>query len=675
MNRPYEYMLRCTIAPGVCEDDRIEKVVRFCQESHTPEVMFFVLPEEMNQGHALPHELEPWLEMIAKAKNRLAEIGVRTSINPWMTTVHTDRGRTLRPGMNFRLMVDPFGQEAGCVACPADEVWLDNLCECYRKYAELNPAVLWIEDDFRLHNHEPLTFGGCFCKEHMRRFSERAGKELTRDEFVTAVTAPGKVHPYRKVWLDEAWDTMRHFARKLAKAVFEVNPDIQIGLMTSDPVSHNIEGRQWHELMDILTGNKRPIVRVHLPSYMEATSQEYSIQYQYVSRLTKAYLPDDVEVYPELENFPDSRFAKSCSFSGYEIETTAHLGAAGVTLDIHDMTGSGVLPGERYEKMLADILPFMNMTRTLKLDQAQNEGIEVLVNPDASYTLESTRSNDMRALAPRDRNFAGLLSAFSVANHYRVGKPSPGAMVAVSGQYFSALTDDEVAGILTNRSALIDGETVLHLQQRGLLHLIGAKSARLIKHMSGVATYEEVCNGKKYCDIERARTTLQVSIGDFIAVEYEDSADIDIITKAHNPAGEVVSAATVIVNGRTLILPHANYPQNWASQRVSIRCEIMQDALSRLKGSAITYAKDAPYLNVYRYNHNGKIILGLTNSSGDDYDYAELVLDKPLEAGQRLTVWNKTATLGRRAEYRARGREVLLLESIPRLATVFLTID
>ena len=34
-----------------------------------------------------------------------------------------------------------------------DEAWLDNLCACYAKFAELSPDVLWIEDDFRLHNH------------------------------------------------------------------------------------------------------------------------------------------------------------------------------------------------------------------------------------------------------------------------------------------------------------------------------------------------------------------------------------------------------------------------------------------------------------------------------------------------------------------------------------------
>ena len=267
MSEKYNYILRYCISPGCCEAERMDTLIDFCQRSKTEEVMFFVLPEELNTGHATLDELEPWITIIHEGKRRLSEIGVRTSINPWMTLLHCDRGRTLKPGQNFRTMVDIDGNVSSACACPLDEVWLDNLCACYAKFAELSPDVLWIEDDFRLHNHLPLNWGGCFCDEHMKRYSQLAGKELTRQEFVQAVCAQGDVHPLRKVWLDFSRETMLYLAKRISDAVFAVNPNITMGLMTSDPAVHSAEARDWHTLMNNLTGKNRPHVRIHLPAY------------------------------------------------------------------------------------------------------------------------------------------------------------------------------------------------------------------------------------------------------------------------------------------------------------------------------------------------------------------------------------------------------------------------
>ena len=673
MNKTFDYVLRYCIAPGCCEQERMDALIKFCQASHTPEVMFFILPEELNTGHATPEELEPWLEIIKEGKRRLEEIGVRTSINPWMTTLHCDRGRTLKPGQNFRTMVDPHGNRATACACPLDEEWLNNLCTCYAKYAEIGPEVLWIEDDFRLHNHAPLDWGGCFCEEHMKLYSELAGKQLTREEFVEGICSPNGVHPYRKIWLDVSRKTILHLAERIAEAVFAVNPNVRLGLMTSDPAVHCAEARDWSALMDNLTGSKRPHVRIHLPAYNETTTQAYGANFQNVSRLTKAMLPEDIEIYPELENFPDTRFTKSCSFSAFQIETSAQIGASGITMNIYDMMGNGIMACEKYEKMLAEIRPFMDMTRKFELGKAEHEGVEVLINPNASYTMESTNADSISGLYPRERNFSSLLSMFSVANRYRIGTPAADAVIAISGQYFSSCTDAQITSLLNEHCAILDGEAVLELKKRGLLNLIGAEDASVIKSDTGVAAYEEVANGRTYAGLCRARLTLQNATGNLVAISYKDDTALEIMTQAYSPEGTAVAPAMVLIGGRTLIMPYAAYPGDWGTHRMTVRCELVQDALERMNGTTPTYVKDAPYLQVYQYDTpNGKVI-SLVNTAGDDYDEITLHLDAHLIHNSNLTLWSKKALMGRSPEYRLCGNELILNEVIKRMETIFLT--
>ena len=51
--------------------------------------------------------------------------------------------------------------------CNMDEAWQDYFVKLYARYAAFRPNILWVEDDFRLHNHDPLLWGGCFCPAHM----------------------------------------------------------------------------------------------------------------------------------------------------------------------------------------------------------------------------------------------------------------------------------------------------------------------------------------------------------------------------------------------------------------------------------------------------------------------------------------------------------------------------
>jgi len=127
----YSYILRFAVQPGNNEEERFSQLIEFCRTALIDEVMFFVNCEELNQGHLTIEETRPWMKVIEKGKELLTPIGVKTSINPWTTILHCDRGRKLKEGQNFRLMTDPYGNRASASVCPLCPNWRKYLAEMY----------------------------------------------------------------------------------------------------------------------------------------------------------------------------------------------------------------------------------------------------------------------------------------------------------------------------------------------------------------------------------------------------------------------------------------------------------------------------------------------------------------------------------------------------------------
>ena len=112
MSVPFRY----TCQPGFQEEERLDNLVEFCKTAQVEEVMFFISGEELNTGHITIKEAKPWVELIRRAKSRLAKDNITTSLNPWTTLLHCDRGRKLRLDQNFTTMVGPNGKRCKAVA-------------------------------------------------------------------------------------------------------------------------------------------------------------------------------------------------------------------------------------------------------------------------------------------------------------------------------------------------------------------------------------------------------------------------------------------------------------------------------------------------------------------------------------------------------------------------------
>jgi len=72
-------------------------------------------------------------------------------------------------------------------------------------------------------DHLPVQYG-CFCAEHLRRFSERVGENVAREQLVSAILQGGEPHPWRGAFLDLQSEIMIETAAFLSSVVHNSSP-------------------------------------------------------------------------------------------------------------------------------------------------------------------------------------------------------------------------------------------------------------------------------------------------------------------------------------------------------------------------------------------------------------------------------------------------------------------
>ncbi len=628
----YKYALRVCIAPGHYEDKRIAALIDFCARAAIDEVVVFSNCEEINTGHIDLDEMQAWLGVARRIQSAVAGYGIGFSLNPWSTILHTDRGRRLKPGQDFRLMVDIEGQEASACACPLCEEWQEHIRAVYAEWASLDPKVLWIEDDFRFHNHSPLNWGGCFCEEHLRVASAAYGRRVSREELIESITAPGRPHALRAIWLDLNGRTLVKLAARLSNAVKRVSPETRLGLMTSVPATHCAEGRDWSGIVDALGGADQCIIRPHLPAYWENTPGKYLWLFT-VSRQTAALLSVNAVIYPELDNGPHTRFAKSRAMTAFQIAMAACLGNKGITLNIFDMIGNGTSLLDGHHLTLSELKPFLNYVSGLGLSDAYLNGIVVPFSSRSSYTLDTSEGNlcgkpyydvnevsgsKMELLYPDEGRWASLLSCFGFStkvvayrDRYR------DQFVAVSGQWLRNLSNDEITSLFESNIVILDGSSAAVLCDLGLGHLAGIRGMRRSPVNNGIVSYEEISDSTIIRGISNARFSAQVDCGDALLLDYDDKAQVVSQLKDYN--GNTTAPGTVIYDQRCVVLPFFFPDSPEVHILNSWRQELFQVLLSRLapRRSTVSFSINSPYLAMYRYDLPDSIVVLLANASAD----------------------------------------------------------
>jgi len=474
MSRKFRYILRYLIDPGFEPEARIRELVVLCQKAEIAEVMLLLCAEELSPGHPTKDEMDPWIELAVRLREALRTEGIALSLNPWSTIYHNQRGRRLRPGQTFRLMVGENGVPSTVSVCPLCENWQDHLLTVFRRLIrEVRPSALWVEDDWRLHNHDraALGWGGCFCPYHLTRFSRIVEKEVGREELLAALLQPGSPHPWRQIWRTLCRETLELPLARLAHQLHQEDPALRLGLMTSAPDQHSLEGRDWSRLPALLEEKEALLIRPHLPPY---TQENPFFAPPSVTRQTLACLQDPVESYPELENSPRcGPYSKSRRYTRWQMVQAALYGSRGITINHFDMMGNGLALDPEFGEGLQEAKPLLNALGDLNISESRSEGISVLFDPEiARHFPFSPGEHSLSAMAPHSVFWSQIFYTMGLAHRFCTDPVQAGALVAVSGQSLRGLSDSQIPDLLS-RAVLLDATSAAILIERGFGEAIG----------------------------------------------------------------------------------------------------------------------------------------------------------------------------------------------------------
>ena len=631
------YTLRYMLDPRANTPAKNEKLIEFVKKAKIDDVAFFINGEELNHSHLTKNETQVWLNAIKPLQKELSKIGVTTSLNPWTTIMHSDRGYRVNPKIGFNTFVDINGNKAKDMACPADPTWRKYLANTYAQYASIHPRRLWLEDDFRHYNHSPLKLM-CFCDYHMQLYNEKLGKKETRAEFVKKMLQPGEPTEERQVYLDQARQEMIETERIIEQAVHKVSPETDLAQMTSYPDWHALEGRDWDNLFKAQAGEGHPkVARPHLPAYNEVAPLQYGRYFEEYTRITAAFLGENAELYPELESYMYSPLVKSNAFTAFQIITSALIGSQGILLNLFDMMGNGINDSWHYAEMLAQIKPFVNQLLVNRLPIDHLRGIKVLVDQDSSYFLQTKTGKNVEELLPHEKNWASLLGAFGFATTILpISKKTSlkNEVVAISGQLLRNLSNSQVTELVKNNFVLLDGECVQVLLDRNLGNLLHIEKAEWHPVRSNYQVFEQA-DGQIVDGVENPRITLLQQTGNYLKIVYQPQNSVKVWSFAYNAIDEKLGNVMAVIDQHIVVLPiDQDSRYGWESQFTTYKQGLLQQILDSVK--PVDYLVGMPNVKLLVENDGQKA--WLANFTLDSYQQIKWHLAAPLTSNEATII-------------------------------------
>lgn len=484
------YSLRRTL-PLWSFEKNLNELISKLPEYKVDELIVKVDTEEFFHGQIPLDWLKAYQPKLFKVKKEMEKLGIVYSLNPWITHGHADRGRnaeTQLPGIVTAVGSD--GEECACCACSLSEVWQRNTIAAWKIYAETKPHIMWVEDDIRTFNHRPVNFG-CFCDLHMQRFSKLVGEKVSRERLVGAITASGKPHPWRKLFFDIQGQIMIDTVSMLAKTVHSVSPETCLGLMSSGPENHCMEGRKWHDSANAMADGRLLYSRPPMGNYSESNLRDLAYCPHSI-KITRYCMPEHTVEQTEVENFTFTQYSKSSIITFLQMAISFAYGSHGVTMNLFDHMGTPMELVPSYGKMLADKKPFLNALAQSMLGEGSFKGIRLLHNEKSSYCKELSEKSGYHELTEDGGTGALAVERLGIANDFNDSN-----VTFAFGQTLRAYPDETIKSMLS-KGILLDAVAAGVLVERGFAEDIGLKSIEKPQKLYSIGPFsaEEYFNPK-----------------------------------------------------------------------------------------------------------------------------------------------------------------------------------
>jgi hypothetical protein len=340
----------------------------------------------------------------------------------------------------------------------------------------------------------------------MKRYNDILGMNLSRQEFVERMFTGGE-NKYRNAYLQVAREEILHVAHMIEKKVHEVSPTTTLGLMSSWPEVHALEGRDWQRFLMNLVENTPAVSRPHLPAYNEVSPQQYARDFEKYTVATRTEIGPNHKIYPEMESFLYSPYAKSNKFTQFQLDTTSLVHANGVLLNMFSMMGDGINPTYHYDELLNHDKEYLDFLFENGIDIEHRGGVVVPMNQDVAKT-KIDEEGTLEGLMASQTQWLELLSTMGIATQplNYIDQEIKNKCVAITGNFLNTLSDEQITQILTRNFVLLDGDALVILNNRHLLNLINVTNVEVIKNRSGKQSFEQF-DGETISGINNPRLT------------------------------------------------------------------------------------------------------------------------------------------------------------------------
>jgi len=623
------YALRRTL-PTWSFSENLAELVRCLERYGVDELIVKTDTEEFTHGQPPLEWVRAYRKNLFEIKRAMDKLGIVYSLNPWITVGHCDRGRDSRkmiPGLVT--MVGHDGVKTTCCACPLSKAWRNHVEKVWTIYAETKPHVIWIEDDIRTFNHSPVEFG-CFCREHMKLFSKRVGRKVTREELVAAILKPGKPHRWRAEYFDMQYEVMTDTVAFLAGVVHRTSPETSLGLMSSGPNSHCIDGRRWDEFASALADGKPLYSRPPMGNYSESSLRGFYYSHDSI-KITRHCLPADVIEQTEVESVPFTKYSKSINATFLQMALSFAYGSHGVTLNLYDHCGSPLEDTPDFGRLLEEKKRYLNALANRCTRPGIYRGVRLLFHEKQSYRKVLRKDAQYANLRGDGHPIMEALESHGVPTTY-----DDSEVATVCGQTLRALGDKEIRALLS-RGVMLDGEAAFTLFERGYGAEIGLRSIQKPRFLDdiGVFSAEELYNNDFGGARHRYLTLTLPDLGgrpDFAVMTPCKSARI--ISRLVDPdaarhhaamyAFENKLGGRVVVGG--IVMSTAFGPAYCNPYRL----KLLQETFRWLaRGKPPIFVRGGVYPLSFRKDCEGYTVIGLFNLSLDPWESAEFeIADK-----------------------------------------------
>lgn len=240
-----------------------------------------------------------------KYKKRLDGMGIPSGVLIQATIGHGWKLDSPAPFQRYVGLSDGAVPE---VCCPLDEGFREYLREAGRKIASAHPAHIMLDDDFRLMGSRPGR--GCACPLHMARFSELAGRSVTREELWRILNSDtSETARFRELFIRTQIGSLTECASVLREGIDREDPRI--------PGSYCLCGKSAegaYEIASVMAGKNNPVVlRVNNGNYCATDPRRIVMSLVHgvtqIAALTK--IPD--VLLAETDTFPQNRYSTSAA--------------------------------------------------------------------------------------------------------------------------------------------------------------------------------------------------------------------------------------------------------------------------------------------------------------------------------------------------------------------------